>query len=97
MNSQTFPMTGPVWRRPENGPYTIALGLLLLASLALLIDIPVAQACGDTSELPKFFVKLFALSEVFAHGTGIGLILVTVFVLDRQVRPAIGQAIACVI
>ena len=78
--------------------YWLALVLALLAPLALWIDLPVARTCiqqhGMTPHAIRKIVdlhKLLALSEVFAHGIGVVLIISTVLVLDpaRRLRDAL--------
>jgi membrane-associated phospholipid phosphatase len=74
--------------------YMAAVMLAVLAVVAFSIDIPVARfsvenrASGDIR-------KLLNISEVFAHGFGVALILVTVAVLDPARRRPLLRVSAC--
>lgn len=74
--------------------YIAAVVLAILSGSALLIDIPIARlsvenrASGD-------FRKLLNISEVFAHGFGVALILITVAVLDPGSRRMLPRVCAC--
>jgi membrane-associated phospholipid phosphatase len=57
----------------------------VLAALAFFIDIPVAALCRDRC-LGGEVGNLIRLSEVFAHGMGVGAIILTVAVLDPANR-----------
>ena len=48
------------------------------------LDTPLAQC--DVSRVPGDLRRLVELTEVFAHGMGVGMILVTLWVLDRERR-----------
>ena len=66
-----------------------AICLAVAAVLALPLDLPLARLAADLAaehRLPGELHKLVEFSEVFAHGMGIGLILLAVFVLDRGNR-----------
>lgn len=52
---------------------------------AMAIDMPVARFVND-SGMPGDLRKLFTVSEVFAHGMGVALILLAVAVLDLHRR-----------
>ncbi|MEO8498211.1 MAG: phosphatase PAP2 family protein [Planctomycetota bacterium] len=57
---------------------------LLAAGSVFTLDGPLARY--DISHLPGDLRRLVQLSEVFAHGMGVGMILVTLWVLDRDHR-----------
>lgn len=72
------------------------LVLLLLASAALAIDVPVAQwAHGRT--YPRVVRELMSLAEAFGHGVGVTLVLATVSTLDPACRGALPRSIAAII
>ena len=66
----------------------------LAACAALAIDVPVANWFRDGWGLGDVR-KMLNLSEVFAHGFGVALILVTVAVLDPWKRPLLLRVTAC--
>ena len=57
---------------------------LLAAASIFTLDGPLARY--DFSHVPGDLRSLVELSEVFAHGMGVGIILVTLWVLDRDLR-----------
>lgn len=69
----------------------------VLAAVALAIDLPVARYFDAEGEraLPNSLRKLIIMSEVFAHGTGVALLLLTVWVLDRHHRRSVLRLAAC--
>ena len=68
--------------------WTLAAVLCGLGVGALFVDVPLAQwAARDAC--PSFVEKLCALSETFAHGAGILLIVATIGVLDPPHRRTI--------
>ncbi len=62
-------------------PRILAVTLLALALLALPLDLPLARACLD-GDLPGDLARVVYLSEIFAHGAGVFVLLMTAFVLD---------------
>jgi membrane-associated phospholipid phosphatase len=60
-------------------------GFALAALAALAIDVPLERwiLAGG---LPKWLTKISSLSEIFAHGWGVALIAVMIFVLDPARR-----------
>ncbi|MBP87821.1 MAG: hypothetical protein CMJ64_14050 [Planctomycetaceae bacterium] len=65
--------------------YAVGTSLWLLAAIAVFtFDGPLARY--DVSHIPGDLRRLVELSEVFAHGMGVGMILVTLWVLDRDRR-----------
>lgn len=58
-----------------------AVGLALLGSAALAIDMPVAAWC-KAGGVPKELLRFLNFSEVFAHSMGAATLLVTALVLD---------------
>lgn len=52
---------------------------------ALIIDLTVSHWI-TTHSVPRELHKMITLSEVFAHGTGVGMILVVVLVMDSENR-----------
>ena len=96
-----LPFAPTVIRNPERprmkstkSLYIAAVVLAVLAGAALIIDVPIARlsvenrASGD-------FRKLLNISEVFAHGFGVALILITVAVLDPGNRRRLPRVCAC--
>lgn len=61
-----------------------AIFWLLAGASVFTIDGPLARF--EIRELPGDLRKIVELSEVFAHGMGVGIILVTLWVLDRDRR-----------
>lgn len=92
------PLVAPtVWR-----PYALALGLLAAAALALLVDVPVARFCmavqtpGESgTHVPKAVKKLLSLSEVFGHASGVALVCLAWFAIDRWRRWSLPRVLAC--
>ncbi len=64
------------------------------ACASLMIDVPVARCKLDTWPLGDFR-KMLDISEAFAHGFGVFLILTTVAVLDPWNRPRLPRVAAC--
>ena len=64
------------------------------ACASLTIDVPVARCQLDTWPLGDFR-KMLDISEVFAHGFGAFMILMTVAVLDPLNRPRLPRVAAC--
>ncbi|HND53129.1 MAG TPA: phosphatase PAP2 family protein [Pirellulaceae bacterium] len=78
----------------------IAAALILSATVvAATLDMPVARFCraapttGENS-VPKSLRKPLALAEVFAHGVGVGGILVTMWLLDPARRRGMPRVVA---
>ncbi|MBI2480375.1 MAG: phosphatase PAP2 family protein [Planctomycetia bacterium] len=65
---------------------------LLAGASVFTMDGPLARL--DVSNLPGDVRRLIQLTEVFAHGTGVGMILVTLWVLDRDRRSFIPRVAA---
>lgn len=83
---------------PRNRVYLLALMLAVasLAAVALNVDMPVARYVGGNWSLGDLR-KLLDISEVFAHGLGVLLILITVAVLDPASRRRLPRVGACVL
>jgi len=65
--------------------YVVGAAFWVLAAAAVFtLDGPLARY--DVSDVPGDLRKLVELTEVFAHGMGVGMILVTLWVLDRDRR-----------
>lgn len=65
--------------------YVVGAVLWLLAGISVFtVDGPLARY--DVSGVPGDIRRLVQLTEVFAHGTGVGLILVTLWILDGERR-----------
>lgn len=97
---RTFDLPGfqPIWR-----PYALAIGLLFAAGAALLIDVPVAQFCQEVEttgqiegiRVPRDLRKVLALCEIFGHASGVTLVCLAWFVLDRTRRWSLPRVLAC--
>jgi membrane-associated phospholipid phosphatase len=74
-------------------PIAFALGSIVLASLALGIDLPLARWC-QAGELPGDLRRILAWSEVFAHGLGVALIGLTIYILDPAQRRRLPRVFA---
>ena len=77
----------------------IAGGLLLLAVLALTIDMPVARACRPNLEskrsvIPRDVQKFLALCETFSHGAGVAAILFSIVLCDPRARHHVWRLLA---
>jgi len=78
-------------------PYGVALAFTLLAVLALPFDAPLARTFIE-GDLPGDLVRIVYLSEIFAHGGGVILLLLTAFVLDvanRRRLVRVGMSALC--
>jgi membrane-associated phospholipid phosphatase len=75
-------------------PLLMPLLLVLLGAAALTIDIPVERwfKAGHEGGAIK---KLFDLDEVFGHGAGVAVILLSVLILAPQLRWKVPRVIAC--
>jgi membrane-associated phospholipid phosphatase len=77
-----------------NKCYLLAPLFAVLAVAALAIDIPVAGYARE-NWLPGDVRKLLTISEVFAHGFGVALILITILVLDPSNRHRVPRVATC--
>lgn len=75
-------------------PYLTALALALLALPAFAIDISLARYVTEV-KLPGDLRDLVRISEVFAHGMGLLLILLTIIVLVPERRRQTLRLFAC--
>jgi membrane-associated phospholipid phosphatase len=82
-NDQTRPSAAS-----ERLSRNLPLGLLLAGAAALAVDLPLSRAIL-AGGVPRWLLKTCSLSEVFAHGLGVGLIAVAVFTLDPARRVAL--------
>ncbi|HND55153.1 MAG TPA: hypothetical protein PLV92_22220, partial [Pirellulaceae bacterium] len=77
-----------------------AAALILSATVvAATLDMPVARFCRTDSatgenSVPKALRKPLALAEVFAHGVGVGGILLTLWLLDPTRRRGLPRVVA---
>lgn len=83
---------GVVWRRWLVPPVV----LLLLAGVALAIDMSVAQ-WAQGRDYPRAVRELMSLAEAFGHGVGVSLVLVTVYTLDPARRRLLPRSIVAVV
>lgn len=63
----------------------LVLGAFLAGWVALTVDVPIAQWCA-AGNCPGDVAKLLHLAETFAHGAGVAVILLAMFVLDPKRR-----------
>lgn len=70
-----------IWR----ASLMVAAGLAVAGGLLLTIDLPVARWCRD-HRLPGDLARLVDLSEVFAHGLGVAVLLAVTVRLDPGLR-----------
>lgn len=68
----------------------VAAALCCLGFAALAVDLPVA-AWFRGHQPPREIVRLLSFSEVFAHGTGVAVLLAAVLALDPTLRPRGGS------
>ena len=78
--------------RPRSFLWAAVFAVAACASLT--IDVPVARCELDTLPLGDFR-KMLDISEAFAHGFGVFMILTTVAVLDPWNRPRLPRVAAC--
>mgnify|MGYP002527520857 CR=1 FL=1 len=74
--------------------YALSGILAILTVPAVMLDLPVARLCAENG-LPGDLRKGLNLMEAYSHGIGVGLICLTVFVLDRSRRRYIWRLAAC--
>ncbi|MGH7135624.1 MAG: phosphatase PAP2 family protein [Pirellulales bacterium] len=70
--------------------------LLLLAGVALAIDMPVAR-WAQGRNYPRAVRELMSLAEAFGHGVGVSLVVVTVYTLDPARRRRLPRSIIAVV
>jgi len=75
-------------------PYFAALALALLALPAFALDISLARYVAQI-KLPGDVRDLVRISEVFAHGLGVAMILITIMVLLPERRRHVLRLLAC--
>ena len=78
----------------RNRPYWLAAVFALAACASLTIDVPIARY-AVTNWMLGDLRKVLDVSEVFAHGFGVLMILITVAVLDPLNRPRLPRVTAC--
>ena len=76
----------------KEGSYWVPALLVLAGGVALSVDLPLAQWC--VAGKFKALDRLLAWSELFAHGLGVGLILLVIVVLDPPKFFKLGRVIA---
>ncbi len=95
--------------QPTNGPSTSAadhayvLGAVLLAATVgvIFVDLPVsgfvrpAALADGKDHIPGDVRRALNVSEAFAHGFGVAMILLSVWVLDRSSRRHVVRIAAC--
>ena len=79
----------PFWQH-----IAIGLSLLLLAGILSRFDANIVNA-ADPAEWPGDLKRLFSLSELFAHGVGIILIVFGIWQLSPERKKYIPRLIAC--
>lgn len=72
--------------QPPNSRLSLAGAMLWLLAWVSVFTIDGPLARFDVDTLPGDLRRLVQLTEVFAHATGVGMILVTLWVLDRDRR-----------
>ena len=78
---------GATFLRPFRGRLLIAAALAAAGCLLFWVDLPVA-VWFRTHRLPGDLARLVDLSEVFAHGLGVAVLLGVAVALDRPLRQA---------
>lgn len=74
--------------------YAVSAILAVLTVPAMALDLPVARLCAENG-LPGDLRKGLNLMEGYSHGIGVGIICLTVFVLDRSRRRYVWRLAAC--
>jgi len=83
---------------PDKKPALIVLASFsVFAACLFWLDRPISTAVQDREFLPGDVEKAIQLSEFMAHGFGIAVILISVFVVVPQVRRMIPRVASCVI
>jgi len=80
----------------RNRRYLAALAFVLAGVLALKLDVRVADLALH-GHMPGDLRKLANISEVFAHGFGVAMILATALVLDPAHRRKLVRVAACAV
>ena len=75
--------------------YALSGILAVLTIPALALDLPIARLCADNG-LPGDLRKGLNLMEAYAHGIGVGLICLTVFVLVLYSAGGFGRALTLI-
>jgi membrane-associated phospholipid phosphatase len=70
---------------PRRSLTALAAVLVCLGVAALAIDLPVASWC-KTGKVPRELLRLMNFSEVFAHTTGVVVLMLTALALDPGLR-----------
>ena len=91
MEASNEELSGP---RPFWQHIAIGLGLLLAAWIAMPADILVALN-ASSKDWPGDLRRIIKLSEIFAHGFGVALILGSIWLLAVEKRKYIPRLIAC--
>ncbi len=78
----------------RNRPFVLSVVFALLACAALAVDMPIARYAAEDS-LAGDVQKVLDVSEVFAHGWGVLMILIAVAVLDPASRRGLPRVAAC--
>jgi hypothetical protein len=73
---------------------TVPLLLILLSTLFVWVDLPVARFFA-TSPFPGAVRDVIDLSEVFGHGAGVVYLLIAIYLLDEGRRRVIPRIAAC--
>ena len=76
--------------------YTVSAVLAVLTVPAMTLDLPLARLCAENG-LPGDLRKGLNLMEGYSHGIGVGIICLTVFVLDRSRRRYVWRLAGCAI
>lgn len=94
----------PAGRPSLRSSVVLALFLVIAGVAALAVDLTVsrafmAQQLGEqpSFKLPGDLRKGVNICEAFGHGVGVGLILLTLYVVDRRGRRRLPRMLACVL
>lgn len=85
---------------PHKNPfalYFVAVGLAILAACALLVDLPISSFFASDGGLPGDIVKVVNLSEIFAHGFGVVVVVAAIAVLDSAAIRKLPRLVACAV
>ncbi len=80
----------PFWQH-----IAIGVGLLLAAWFVLPLDVLIAEN-GSSKDWPGDLRRVIKLSEIFAHGFGVALIVAAIWLLATEKRKYLPRLIACV-
>ncbi|MFK7767151.1 MAG: phosphatase PAP2 family protein [Mariniblastus sp.] len=95
---ETKPPTTPVSSQPSGlrGYWYITVALSLMAIVAIWFDRTLANP-DSLDDLPGDLKRFFSLSEIFAHGFGIAVVMLGIWLLSKEHRRFIPRIFLCAV